>query len=104
MFVGLGITNIIVNSSILESLRIWIESKSILLGQLINCMLCTGFWVGLLVGLIYGESPVFMASLVSLLGFIFSRLLEYFDLVLAIHAKTFDNNNEDEEDDENEKK
>lgn len=42
-----GTTNIVVHSKILESFRLFISNKSIFLGELLDCMMCTGFWVGM---------------------------------------------------------
>lgn len=47
--VTFGITNIIVNGSILYPLRKFIWDKSKFFGALFSCAVCTGFWVGILV-------------------------------------------------------
>ena len=41
-----GMTQILVYSSIFEKARHWIGEKSDWFGTLINCPMCTGFWVG----------------------------------------------------------
>lgn len=46
-----GLTNILVNGSILNKFRDYI-SKWEFIKQLINCSMCTGFWVGLYFSLI----------------------------------------------------
>lgn len=43
-----GATNIIVNGSIFWKVREWIESKNEFLGDLVNCVMCTGFWIGVI--------------------------------------------------------
>jgi len=52
-----GISTIIVQSKLFKPLRKFIKGKSIFLGTLIKCMMCTGFWVGLVVSLVIGFSP-----------------------------------------------
>jgi hypothetical protein len=60
-----GITNIIVNGSIFnpvkKSIEKWavnsnpiLQSPLLFLLKMISCMMCLGFWVGLLVGWYYG--------------------------------------------------
>lgn len=52
-----GMTNIIVNGNIFKGLRVWCKghrSKPLnTLGSMICCMMCCGFWVGILVGMCY---------------------------------------------------
>ena len=52
-----GISTIIVQSKLFKPLRELVKVKSRFLSSLINCMMCTGFWVGLLVSLVIGFSP-----------------------------------------------
>jgi len=47
---GYGLTNILVNSSLFFPIREKLKSINFLY-QLINCMMCTGFWVGVLISL-----------------------------------------------------
>ena len=54
-----GMTNIIVNGSIFEPIRNWLGGHAdnffiAKLFQLVSCMMCSGFWVGALVGWFYG--------------------------------------------------
>jgi hypothetical protein len=54
MLVTVSITNIVVNGSIFYRLRHFVEEHEVyLIGDLLNCMMCSGFWVGLFVGTIY---------------------------------------------------
>jgi hypothetical protein len=48
LFAGIGITNIVVNASLLDFPRDFIIEHSSFFGKLVTCMLCTGFWVGIL--------------------------------------------------------
>lgn len=60
-----GVSNIIVYGSIFEKFRTAMFKVSKFLGTLFSCMMCTSFWVGVLIS--YG--------LLSLIGFSFSWLL-----------------------------
>lgn len=91
VLVGIGITNLIVNASVLEKFRLFISQRSVLFGELINCMLCSGFWVGFGLGLIEHISPIYLGALVSLLSFVFGKLIDYCDLQIAIKAKELEN-------------
>ncbi len=42
----MGITNLVVNASIFDIPRGFIVTRLELIGKLISCMLCTGFWIG----------------------------------------------------------
>ena len=43
-----GITTIIVQSKLMEPLRLYFKVKSKYLHKLITCMMCTGFWVSII--------------------------------------------------------
>lgn len=43
-----GISYLLAESNLLEKPRAWIASKSHFLGELVYCIICTSFWVGLL--------------------------------------------------------
>ena len=47
IFLVYGMTNIITQSSIFEPLRIKINEKNPMLGLLVSCPMCMGFWVGI---------------------------------------------------------
>ena len=46
---SVGITTIFTISSIFEPVRDFLEKRSAYVGEMINCPMCTGFWVGLVV-------------------------------------------------------
>jgi len=46
--IAYGITNILVFGSIFESSRTYLTNNSTFLGKLVSCMMCTSFWVGVL--------------------------------------------------------
>ena len=74
-----GITIIITSSSILNSLRIQIKKRSDTLGELIECPMCTGFWVGLFFGAVSGIAPpIIMGGLISLLSWSTYTVVDYF--------------------------
>lgn len=53
ILVAYGITNIVVVSKIFKHIRDWIGSKSQFFGGMLSCMMCFGFWTGMLLGLVY---------------------------------------------------
>ena len=52
-----GVTTIIVQSKIFKPIRKTLQSRLTFLGSMISCMMCTGFWVSLLMGYVFGFSP-----------------------------------------------
>jgi hypothetical protein len=42
-----GATNILVASKITKPFRQWISDRNTWLGYLVNCFMCTGFWMGI---------------------------------------------------------
>lgn len=44
-----GLTMAIVQSLVMKPVREYIKTKSYLLGELISCMMCSGFWVMMLI-------------------------------------------------------
>lgn len=82
----IGLTLIITQSKIFAPIRNFIESKNEKLGELINCSMCTGFWVGLLMGAFYSYD-IFVISfgsslfswLVSIVGNLLITLSYYID-------------------------
>lgn len=86
LFSGVGITNIIVNASILDYPRDFIIKHSLFFGKLVSCMLCTGFWVGLILSLfssnifgIFGIiAPICAGGTISLFSVIYDIITDYF--------------------------
>lgn len=54
ILIGWGATDILVNGSILDGLRVYATVKFPLLSKLLTCVRCSGFWVGILMGLFSG--------------------------------------------------
>ena len=60
-----GITSIIIYGSIFNRPRGWLKSKSCILSELLKCTLCTGFWVGLIVGYLNNPSGAIQFAFAS---------------------------------------
>lgn len=74
----IGITIIITQSSILEKFRNKVSSMGDFFDELIHCAMCSGFWVGAVMALIYGNdliSSAAISSLTSWLTFTVANLL-----------------------------
>jgi hypothetical protein len=52
ILVGWGITDILVNGSILNGVRSFCLIRIPILGKLFSCVQCSGFWVGILLGVL----------------------------------------------------
>jgi hypothetical protein len=52
IFASIGMTHIIIDGSIFESLRIWIKTNlPQKIAQLFQCYMCLGFWCGVFIGI-----------------------------------------------------
>jgi hypothetical protein len=51
IIIGWSITNIIVNGSIFDKIRIYLMVKNQMFSKLLTCMQCSGFWVGIGLGI-----------------------------------------------------
>lgn len=99
LLAGIGITNIIVNATILERPRNFIIANSWFFGKLVTCMMCAGFWVGFFLGIHASLNPIYMGGAISLLSYILSEIMEYLQILAAIRASEL-NEVVDGEDDE----
>lgn len=52
IIIGWSITSILVNGSIFDPLRIYLLVKKPILHKLFSCMQCSGFWVGIIMGIL----------------------------------------------------
>jgi hypothetical protein len=84
-----GLTIILVSSVALEPVRNFVSLRSKFLGKLINCTMCSGFWVGLVASLFTGMNPLWGAAISSLFSWSISSIVEalstigfYFDAML----------------------
>jgi hypothetical protein len=84
---GVGITNLVVNATILEGIRDYIGNKSYFLKKLLSCMMCSGFWVGIVISFLFNINPIAAAATISLLSNSMSYFFEYLDLTIALKAK-----------------
>ena len=92
-----GLTVIIVSSSILEPVRSFITSKSDYVGNLINCTMCTGFWVGLIASCYSDINPIWGASISSLFSWGISNIVEAFFSIGDYFDTMLENGEEDNE-------
>jgi hypothetical protein len=76
-----GLTTIIVTSSILEPIRDFVSSKSSYIGKLINCTMCSGFWVGLVASLFSDINLLWGASISSLFSWGISNIIEAYSAI-----------------------
>jgi integral membrane sensor domain MASE1 len=74
-----GITVIITAGSIFEEIRNKVSESSVVLGKLINCPMCTGFWIGFFFGFTVDMGPaIIVGGLVSLLSWTIYSIVDYF--------------------------
>lgn len=52
ILIGWGTTDFLVNGSILDEIRVYFLVKNPIIAKLLSCVRCSGFWVGVLMGLI----------------------------------------------------
>lgn len=76
LFAGIGITNLAVNASILDIPRDFVSSYSTFFEELIACMMCSGFWVGFLMGAAGGMNPLYSGAIISFASLISGYLVE----------------------------
>lgn len=96
IIVGIGITNLIVNATILDNLRLLVTDESEFLGKLISCMMCSGFWVGFIISFGFNISPIYGGAIISLFSQISGTLIDYLDLKIVVLSESI--TDEDEED------
>lgn len=86
-----GLTTIIVQSIIFKPVRLYVETHEYkFLTKLLNCMMCTSFWVGLISVLILGISPTFSiladqkSSDMNFFRLLFTVLFDAFSVVAFV--------------------
>lgn len=97
---GVGITNLVVNATILEYPRDFMSRYSNFLGKLTSCMMCSGFWVGVLISYLFNINPIVAGATISLLSHKFSYFKDYIELIIALKARQLQDENLDEQRDE----
>lgn len=88
IIIGVSITNLAVNASILDTPREFIINKVedskyfAWVGKLITCMMCSGFWVGFLLSFDnnFQISPIYAGAIISLAAQTVGTLLDYLDV------------------------
>tara|TARA_B100000579_G_C22837656_1_gene859715 strand:+ start:2070 stop:2357 length:288 start_codon:yes stop_codon:yes gene_type:complete len=65
-----GITMIITQSSLFERLRDWVFVRSKTLGELINCPMCLGVWVGLIMSFVFCCNIIHLSFATSIVSWI----------------------------------
>jgi hypothetical protein len=90
ILVGIGITNLAVNATVLDYPRGFITKKSPWVGRLITCMMCFGFWVGIVLAFNFEINPVYGGAIISLLSYTFGTLIDYVELSTALKGRDFE--------------
>ena len=91
--VSIGTTIIITQSFLFEEIRNRISSNSNFFGELINCPMCLGLWVGLFYGLFYNCEILPLALGSSL----FSWLISAIGNLIVVMGYYYDNGDEIEQ-------
>ena len=74
-FGTIGMSHIIVDSSLMEPIRNWYERKMPeRLASLVNCYLCSGFWAGIICGFFVLSSNLLMLFVCGCAGAFLSNL------------------------------
>jgi len=106
IIIGLGITNLVVNATVLDNPRDYIINFSQnyryfkWISSLITCMMCSGFWVGFFMSLdssISITSPIYGGAIISVCSYIFGSMMDYLDLSIAIKGNKLGTENVEEE-------
>jgi hypothetical protein len=93
-----GITVIIVLSHLFEPIREFLSNKSDFLSKLINCTMCTGFWVGAVCSIWFNVNIVLAAATSALLSWSVASVVDTFNtisLYLDAHLEDADADGEE---------
>jgi len=90
----IGITIIVTQSSIFEDARNAFSSIGDFFDELIHCPMCFGFWVGLILGFVYGKDVVMTGPISSILSWIVYTIANFLYSITIY----FQNNSDIEED------
>lgn len=79
-----SITNIVVNSTILDFPRDFIIARAYdcskplgeVVEKLLSCMMCSGFWIGLILSLFFSINPIVGAGVISLTSHFYGTTIE----------------------------
>lgn len=70
LFLAWSLTNAVVNGSILDPIRDYFLVKVSLVGKLLSCVMCVGFWSGFILALLFNPG-------MDLVNFLDSKYLSY---------------------------
>jgi len=78
-----GITFLITHSSIFEPVREFIGRRSDFFGELVNCPMCSGFWVGFFISIIDFQdyNPIYSGAIVSLVSWLIAVFAFYINSI-----------------------
>ena len=73
-------------SSIFEPIRDFVAGKSDFFGELINCPMCSGFWVGLTVCSLdfQNYNPIYAGAITSMMSWIIASFIYYINSVTLV--------------------
>ena len=100
---SVGLTLILVDSTIFHPVRVWIRKKNYQwLNDMISCYQCMGFWSGLFCGILMLLPGYFIVPRLLLLGFLASYLsmlgtllIDYYNAVIYVPEPKDDEEDED---------
>ena len=83
IMIGTGITNIVVNSTILDNLRDFVISRANTFGEsfgelvesLLSCMMCSGFWIGMIASFFFPINLLAAAAVISLTSHFYGSMI-----------------------------
>ena len=85
-----GITIILTQSSLFERLRDWVSSFSDKLGELVNCAMCMGVWVGFIMSFIFSCNLLHLSFCTSVFAWSLSAVINllinisyYYDKIIG---------------------
>lgn len=98
ILIGTGITNIVVNASILDKVREMLSEQSEFLEGLLECMLCSGFWVGAILSIGYAEVGFIAGgAIISLMSYTFGSLMDYIHTSVSVFEAQIEQTDVEEE-------
>jgi hypothetical protein len=90
ILIGVGITNLAVNATILDIPRNFVidrvsDTKYLSwIAKLITCMMCSGFWIGVFLSIDFPINFVYGGAIISLCSYVFGSVMDYVDLSIAL--------------------
>ena len=98
VFSVIGMTNIVVDSTIFAPVRNWTKIKHPKIGELMTCHQCSGFWCGLVCGSILGSiNPLVIFAYGCAGSFLATTNLIVSDLLISKTEYVLNNKEESDE-------